>query len=134
MNAMVDLDNGVRTRQPPLTVGMWLEYSPAVEQRGQGISRLTAWLVRSLAARPEIRVVLATARWSEEDIRKLLLEHQVPMDRVEIITSRRRIPIALRVRAWLRDRARRERRRKRSRLRRFLRRTLYNRAIRGIMH
>src|ERR1043165_847172 len=95
--------------QKPLTIGVWLEYSPVQSLTGEGISRLASWIVRSLSERSDVRIVIALAKWSEAEFRQFLEEHQVAMDRVEILTSRRSTPLMIRLTLWMRMRKRRRR-------------------------
>ncbi len=80
-----------------LQLGIWFEFGPAAAHMGEGISRASAWLIGALAADPQRRIVIATAKWSQADLLALLREHGVPLENIEILCSRDRIPVAARL-------------------------------------
>jgi glycosyltransferase involved in cell wall biosynthesis len=111
------------TEKSPLVIGVWLEYSPVQSLTGEGISRLTSWILQSLSTRNDVRIVIAMAKWSEADFRAFFEDHQVTMDRVEILPSRRRTPLMIRLMLWIQTRKQRYRPRKK---------TLWYRAARAL--
>ena len=83
---------------PVLSIGVWIESVPDVDLRGEGIARTLAAILRSLASRPDTRIVVALAKWSEAGFRRLLEDWEIPADRVTIVVSRKRDPIVIRLR------------------------------------
>jgi glycosyltransferase involved in cell wall biosynthesis len=86
-------------RPDVLTVGVWLEVLPDTRDlRGEGIARTLGALLRELTARPGARAVVAVAGWTEPDLRLLLEDWRIPEDGVEVLVSRARLPLLLRLR------------------------------------
>src|SRR6185436_9664435 len=87
-------DNGCR-------VGIWLEIPPQTSLAGEGIYRVLMKLVQALADRGDTTLVFAVPTWAKPSLQLLLHEQRIRRDAYEFVTSRRRIPLVVRLRSFL---------------------------------
>jgi glycosyltransferase involved in cell wall biosynthesis len=105
---------------PRMTFGVWLQLNPYAKMRGEGIYRLLVFILKAAAAHPGVRIVIACASWTRDDLITLIREHGVPSGHIEILSSRRRVPILLQLAHWLVTRKPKRRRHPRGLSRRML--------------
>jgi glycosyltransferase involved in cell wall biosynthesis len=78
-------------------IGFWYQVAPGVDGSKEGIFRAFAWILRGLVSRDDCAVTIASPVWAIDGLRKILREHEIPENRLEILVSRARIPIFLKL-------------------------------------
>jgi glycosyltransferase involved in cell wall biosynthesis len=69
-----------------LALGVWWEMGFAEEYRSEGVGRVSAVLLRALAARDDIVLTVALAPWSERPFHTLLEDWGIPAARLRLVT------------------------------------------------
>lgn len=110
------------TAETPFTFGVWLELPPDAPLAGQGIVRLLSMLLRTVQARSDVKIVIALPGWTAAPLRQVLALEGVDITAVEFLVSRKKLPVLLRLRRFLRARRHRPSRDRRSLGRRVARR------------
>jgi glycosyltransferase involved in cell wall biosynthesis len=74
---------------------IYLAYAPEVDLRNQGLGRLLAYIIKG-AVDGDIKLIMAYPKWYEEQLDKLLLDHDIALNSVERITTAG-VPILIRI-------------------------------------
>jgi glycosyltransferase involved in cell wall biosynthesis len=98
------------TDDPAFKFGLWIQLPPFIPLKGEGIMTVLAEVIKAAARRPNTQVVVAMAKWTEEVFKSLLRDHGIPLDRVDFVLSRRRLPLLVRLRRFVLTRPRAPRR------------------------
>ncbi|MFH0963962.1 MAG: glycosyltransferase [Planctomycetota bacterium] len=89
------------------TLGFWLEIPPVGNMVGEGICRALAWILRSAQRTREARILIAVPVWAQHQLEMLLRDQNVSATDLEVVFSRRRAPLFLRLFVWMHERGRR---------------------------
>jgi glycosyltransferase involved in cell wall biosynthesis len=90
--------------EEPFTFGLWIQLPPLTLLKSEGIMTVVAEILKAAAARGDTKIVVALAKWTEDPFKSLLHIHQIPLELVEIVTSRQRLPLLVRLRVFLQTR------------------------------
>jgi glycosyltransferase involved in cell wall biosynthesis len=93
-----------RTAAQPFKFGLWIQLPPFVPLKGEGIVTVLAEIILAATGRSDTKVVVAMAKWTEDLFKSLLRDHRIPLDRVEFLISRKRLPLLVRLRRFLHTR------------------------------
>lgn len=80
-----------------ITVGIWIEQVQPHLFRGEGITRLLAFIIRAAQRNDNVRIVIACAGWVEKSIRFYLRELDIDDKRIDFIVSSRKMPLLLKI-------------------------------------
>lgn len=88
----------------PFRLGVWLELQPDVHLSSEGIYRMLSHLLNAACNDGGLSVVIACASWTTEDVALMLQDYAVSRDHVDIVPSRKKIPIYFRLKAFFKKR------------------------------
>ncbi len=89
------------TNKRGFKIGIWFPMRPFAPLTGEGILRLLCQIVKAGTAQDGTFFVIATTIWTRDDLERELLDHDIPMKDIEIVSNRRRTPFFYRVQKWL---------------------------------
>jgi len=91
----------MRSDKSKLKIGIWFPLHPFGALAGEGIFRLLCQIIKAASAQENTSTRIATTIWTREPLEDQLHDNAVSLDKVEIFTTRRRNPLAVRLLEWL---------------------------------